>query len=104
AAWSSRRTRPPVNTTNIEPPALRRFRLSPRTGVPNREHCAVSLRRRADGPRKIAPSTILGWIMKRSVLVLAALASLALLLSLTLGAATARAQFARGLGTVQGTV
>src|ERR1700685_2930098 len=42
--------------------------------------------------------------MKRSVLVLAALASLALLVSLTFGAAKARAQFARGLGTVQGTL
>src|ERR1700685_3434409 len=42
--------------------------------------------------------------MKRSVLVLAALASLALLVSLTFGTAPARAQFARGLGTVQGTV
>ena len=42
--------------------------------------------------------------MKRSVLVLAVLASLALLVSLTFSAATARAQFARGLGTVQGTV
>src|SRR5271156_2942796 len=42
--------------------------------------------------------------MKRSVLVLTILASLALLLSLTFGVAPARAQFARGLGTVQGTV
>jgi len=42
--------------------------------------------------------------MKRGVLLLAVLASLALLMSLTFGAATARAQFARGLGTVQGTV
>jgi uncharacterized membrane protein len=42
--------------------------------------------------------------MKRSVLILTGLASLALLLSLTFGAATVRAQFARGLGTVQGTV
>jgi hypothetical protein len=42
--------------------------------------------------------------MRRSVLVLAAFTSLTLLLSLTLDAATARAQFARGLGTVQGTV
>jgi len=42
--------------------------------------------------------------MKRSVLVLPVLASLALLMSLTFGAVTARAQFARGLGTVQGTV
>ena len=42
--------------------------------------------------------------MKRSVLVLTVLASLALLLSLTLGVAPARAQFARGLGTVQGSV
>ena len=42
--------------------------------------------------------------MKRSVLVLNVLASLALLVSLTFGAATARAQFAKGLGTVEGTV
>lgn len=35
---------------------------------------------------------------------LASLASLALLVSLTFGAPAARAQFARGLGTVQGTV
>jgi hypothetical protein len=42
--------------------------------------------------------------MKRSVLVLTVLASLALLMSLTFGAATVRAQFARGLGTVAGTV
>jgi hypothetical protein len=42
--------------------------------------------------------------MKRSVLVLTVLASLALLMSLTFGALTAQAQFARGLGTVQGTV
>jgi hypothetical protein len=42
--------------------------------------------------------------MKRSVLVLTVLASLALLISLTFGALTAQAQFARGLGTVQGTV
>jgi len=42
--------------------------------------------------------------MKRSVLVLKVLASLALLVSLTFGAATARAQFAKGLGTVEGTV
>jgi Carboxypeptidase regulatory-like domain len=42
--------------------------------------------------------------MKRSVLVLTVLASLALLLSLTFGTATARAQFAKGLGTVEGTV
>jgi hypothetical protein len=42
--------------------------------------------------------------MKRTVLVLRVLASLALLVSLTFGAATARAQFAKGLGTVQGTV
>jgi len=42
--------------------------------------------------------------MKRSVLVLTILASLALLLSLTFGVAPARAQFARGLGTVQGSV
>ncbi len=42
--------------------------------------------------------------MRRSVLVLTVLASLGLLVSLTFGAATARAQFARGLGTVQGTV
>jgi hypothetical protein len=39
--------------------------------------------------------------MKRSVLVVSALA---LLVSLTFGAPAARAQFARGLGTVQGTV
>jgi hypothetical protein len=42
--------------------------------------------------------------MKRSVLVLKALGSLALLMSLTFGAVAARAQFARGLGTVSGTV
>ncbi len=42
--------------------------------------------------------------MKRSVLVLTVLASLALLLSLILGVSPARAQFARGLGTVQGSV
>ena len=42
--------------------------------------------------------------MKRSVLVLTVLGSLALLMSLTFGVATARAKFARGLGTVQGTV
>ena len=42
--------------------------------------------------------------MKRSVLVMTALTSLAMLMSLTFGAATAHAQFARGLGTVQGTV
>ena len=42
--------------------------------------------------------------MKRSVLVLTVFGSLALLMSLTFGAVTARAQFARGLGTVQGTV
>jgi len=42
--------------------------------------------------------------MKRSVLVLTVFGSLALLMSLTFGAATSRAQFARGLGTVQGTV
>ena len=42
--------------------------------------------------------------MKRTVLVLAVWASLACLMSLTFGAATARAQFARGLGTVEGTV
>jgi uncharacterized GH25 family protein len=42
--------------------------------------------------------------MKRSVLVLTVFASLALLVSLTFGAAAARAQFAHGLGTVQGTV
>lgn len=42
--------------------------------------------------------------MKRSVLVLTVCASLAGLMSLTFGAATARAQFARGLGTVEGTV
>jgi hypothetical protein len=42
--------------------------------------------------------------MKRSVLVRTVLASLALLMSLTFGALTAQAQFARGLGTVQGTV
>lgn len=42
--------------------------------------------------------------MKRSVLVLTLFTSLALLMSLTFGAATAPAQFARGLGTVQGTV
>jgi hypothetical protein len=42
--------------------------------------------------------------MKRSVLVLTLFISLALLMSLTFGAATAPAQFARGLGTVQGTV
>jgi hypothetical protein len=42
--------------------------------------------------------------MKRSVLVLRVLASLALLVSLTFGAASARAQFAKGLGTVEGTV
>ena len=42
--------------------------------------------------------------MKRSVLVVSTLASLALLVSLTFGTAPARAQFARGLGTVQGTV
>jgi hypothetical protein len=42
--------------------------------------------------------------MKRSVLVLRVLASLVLLVSLTFGAATARAQFAKGLGTVEGTV
>jgi hypothetical protein len=42
--------------------------------------------------------------MKRSVLVLTVLASLALLLSLAFGVSPARAQFARGLGTVQGTV
>jgi hypothetical protein len=42
--------------------------------------------------------------MKRSVLVLTVLASVALLLSLTFGVSPARAQFARGLGTVQGTV
>jgi hypothetical protein len=37
-------------------------------------------------------------------MVLTVLASLGLLVSLTFGAPTARAQFARGLGTVQGTV
>ena len=42
--------------------------------------------------------------MKRSVLVLTVFTSLALLMSLTFGTSTARAQFARGLGTVQGTV
>jgi hypothetical protein len=42
--------------------------------------------------------------MKRGVLVLALFTPLALLMSLTFGAVTARAQFARGLGTVQGTV
>ncbi len=42
--------------------------------------------------------------MKRSVLVLTVLVSLALLMSFTFGALTAQAQFARGLGTVQGTV
>jgi hypothetical protein len=42
--------------------------------------------------------------MRRSVLLLTVFASLGLLVSLTFGAATARAQFARGLGTVQGTV
>ncbi len=42
--------------------------------------------------------------MKRSVLVLRVLASVGLLLTLTFGAATARAQFAKGLGTVEGTV
>jgi hypothetical protein len=42
--------------------------------------------------------------MKRSVLAVTALAPWALLASLTFGTATARAQFARGLGTVQGTV
>ena len=42
--------------------------------------------------------------MKRSVLVLTVLASLAVLLALTYGVAPARAQFARGLGTVQGSV
>jgi hypothetical protein len=42
--------------------------------------------------------------MKRSKLILTVVASLALLLSFTFGAATARAQFARGLGTVAGTV
>ena len=62
------------------------------------------MRRHADGPRKIALSNILGCTMKRSVLVLAVFTSLTLLLSLTFGAATARAQFARGVGTVQGTV
>ena len=62
------------------------------------------MRRHADGPRKIALSNILGCTMRRSVLVLTAFTSLTLLLSLTLDAATARAQFARGLGTVQGTV
>ncbi len=42
--------------------------------------------------------------MKRSILVLTVLTSLALLMTLTFGATAARAQFARGLGTVQGTV
>ena len=42
--------------------------------------------------------------MKPRVLILARFASLPLLLSLTIGAPTVRAQFARGLGTVQGTV
>ena len=62
------------------------------------------MRRHADGPRKIALSNILGCTMKRSVLVLTVFAWPPLLVSLTFGAATARAQFARGLGTVQGTV
>ena len=62
------------------------------------------MRRHADGPRKIALSNILGCTMKRSVLVLAVFTSPTLLLSLTFDAATARAQFARGVGTVQGTV
>jgi hypothetical protein len=42
--------------------------------------------------------------MRRRVLVLTVLGSLAMLMSLTFGAPTARAQFARGLGTVSGTV
>jgi hypothetical protein len=42
--------------------------------------------------------------MKRSVLVLTVLGSLAMLMSLTFGAPTARAQFSRGLGTLAGTV
>lgn len=42
--------------------------------------------------------------MKRSIMVLTVLTSLALLMTLTFGATAARAQFARGLGTVQGTV
>ena len=42
--------------------------------------------------------------MTRRVLVLTVCAMPALLLALTFGAAAARAQFARGLGTVQGTV
>src|SRR5271155_2396405 len=42
--------------------------------------------------------------MKRSVLVLTILASLALLLSLTFGVAPARAQFGGGWGAVQGPV
>jgi hypothetical protein len=42
--------------------------------------------------------------MKRSVLVLTMLGSLAMLMSLTFGAPTARAQFSRGLGTLAGTV
>jgi hypothetical protein len=42
--------------------------------------------------------------MKRTVLVLTIFALLVLLVSLTFGATAARAQFARGLGTVQGTV
>jgi Carboxypeptidase regulatory-like domain len=62
------------------------------------------LRRHADGPRKIVLSNIPGCTMKRSVVVLTVFAWPALLVSLTFGAATARAQFARGLGTVQGTV
>jgi carboxypeptidase family protein len=42
--------------------------------------------------------------MKRNIPILPVLASLALLASLTFGAPPARAQFARGLGTVEGTV
>src|SRR5271163_4609110 len=42
--------------------------------------------------------------MKRSVLIATVLVSVALLMTLAFGAATARAQFAKGLGTVQGTV
>ncbi|MGD0427453.1 MAG: carboxypeptidase-like regulatory domain-containing protein [Candidatus Acidiferrales bacterium] len=42
--------------------------------------------------------------MKRSVLVLTVLGSLAMLMSLTFGAVAARAQFSRGLGTLAGTV